>query len=131
MKPLLITAAALAFAAPAFAQSQLETKLGVAPGVFGTAKLAALHFAQSNDDTYAPPTAPAAGTGSVVVATANAASDTADFALRHFDQDHASGDGARYARSPVAGNPLVFSTSDTGLAALAKAKLSNGERGDN
>jgi hypothetical protein len=48
----LVTAAAIAFTAPAFAQTQLETSLGVSAGSFTTAELVLLDRAyEENDQT--------------------------------------------------------------------------------
>jgi hypothetical protein len=46
-----LTAAALTLAGPAFAASQLETLLGVSPGIHSPAQLAELHFASAGGDT--------------------------------------------------------------------------------
>ncbi len=46
-----LTAAALTLAGPAFAASQLETLLGVSPGIHTPAELAELHFARDGGDT--------------------------------------------------------------------------------
>ena len=128
---LIITAALLAAATPLLAETQLERSSGSEAGRYSTAVLAALHFEQSRDGGDGPRLHIRGGTGGLTVSTSNATSDTADFARRHFDQSHEGGDGARYFRAPDNGNPLVLSTSNADLAALAAAKLDTHERGDN
>jgi hypothetical protein len=51
MKRFILTAAALALSGPAFAASQLESALGVQPGVYSTQELVRLHLTRGDNDT--------------------------------------------------------------------------------
>ena len=103
MKTLLLSAAAaLALTGPVFADA---------------ASFADQHFAQSET-----------GGDGVRYMGQTRAGDVA-YAIAHFAESRSGGDGPRVL-VPGEGDVTV-STSNADLTALAKAKLSNGERGDN
>jgi len=104
MKTLLLSAAAaLALAAPAFAQSP--------------AQFAADHFAQSED-----------GGNGARLSAETSTGDVAD-AIEHFAESRDGGDGPR-VQVPTS-DDMVVSTSNSEAATYAAMKLDNGERGDN
>ena len=103
MKTLLIAAvSAAALTAPAFAD---------------TADFARLHFAMSDE-----------GNGAHRVGEPTSTGDVA-YAIMHFAQDE-TGDGAARYVIPASGD-ATLSTSNSNTAAIARAVLDNGERGDN
>ena len=74
MKTALFTALALAVATPALAASQLERQLGVEPGVYTSAELAALKFGQSHETGDGPRVSiGAVASGDVTIGASNAA----------------------------------------------------------
>ena len=50
----------------------------------------------------------------------------ADFALKHFAQDHETGDGPRLVKGDEISGGTILSTSNRDLAAYAASKLANG-----
>lgn len=97
MKTALFTALAIAVAAPAFASSQLERQLGVEPGVYSSAELAALALGRDHDTGDGARTDVAAiDRGDVVISSSNAAASTgAVRAIAIAGASHETGDGAR------------------------------------
>lgn len=104
MKTLLLSAAAaLALAGPVFADAQ---------------SFARQHFAQSEEG------------GDGVRHTGPTRPGDLAFAIAHFAQSE-DGDGARARDTAAEARGLILSTSNAGQTAFARAKLDNGERGDN
>jgi hypothetical protein len=75
IRAIFLTAAALTLAGPAPAASQLETLLGVSPGVHTPAELAELHFAGDGGDT---PPVRFSTMGSIVISTHGPDATSAD-----------------------------------------------------
>ena len=97
MKKIVFTAIALAIATPALASSQLERQLGVEPGLYTTAELAALQLGRSHETgDGARVTARVAHGSDVVISSSNAmASAATGAAIEIFASSHETGDGAR------------------------------------
>lgn len=102
MKTLIIAAAAVALAAPAFA---------------GPSDIASQIFAQSYETGDGPKRVTATSAGN------------ADAVIAHFAQDRETGDGPRVRQATP--SDLIVSTSNSDLTAFAKEKLDNDERGFN
>lgn len=101
MKKIVLTAIAFAIATPALAASQLERQLGVEPGVYTTAELAALKLGQSHETgDGARVSVRAANGGDVVISSSNAMAGAATkAAIDIFAASHETGDGARIGQT--------------------------------
>ncbi len=102
MKTIILTAAAIALAAPVFA---------------GSADLAREHFLQSHET----------GDGPKVIRDTSAGDVNA--VIAHFAQDREMGDGPRVRQATP--SDVIVSTSNSSLTEFAKMKLDNDERGFN
>ena len=97
MKTALLTALAIAAAAPALASSQLERQLGVEPGAYTSAELAALAFGRDHETGDGPRVGvEALASGDVTIASSNATASAATLnAIAVANASRETGDGPR------------------------------------
>lgn len=131
-RTLLTAAAALMIAAPALAASQLETKLGVAPGTYTTAELVALQFGQDHDTGDGARVSIDVREPGMIVSTSNrTAGSTAERVRAHFAQDHDTGDGPRYVAGETKPATVIVSTSNSSRADAVRRHFAQDQGNDN